>query len=145
MSLHQSARLVVATLIAMGLSSCSSLQQSINPQPDLHPSRPRALVPQEFLFTDYAPLNNWLDESVRVDIQDVPLSSVFQVPALAGLNHDLTGFTLPADKEEPTVTVDEVALTRRQLLWAISQDHKLIMVPKFDAVGGTSYIDIRSN
>lgn len=129
-------------LAIAGVTSCSSIKQAINPEPDLHPARPKAVVPQDFLFTEYLPLNKWLDQSVRVDILDVPLSSVFQHPALSGLNHNLTGFS-PGDKDEANITIHEVALTRRQLLWSLSQDHKLAMVPKFDAQGGTSYIDIR--
>ncbi len=133
--------LSLAALAIIGLSSCSSLKQAINPEPVLRPARPKALVPQQFLFTDYAPLNEWLDASVHVDILDVPLSKVFQQPSLTGLNHNLTGFS--QDEDEPSVTINEVAITRRQLLWSLSQDYKLAMVPKFDAQGGTSFIDIR--
>ena len=135
--------LSLAAFAITGLSSCSSLKQAINPEPNLHPARPKALVPQQFLFTDYAPLNEWLDASVHVDILNVPLSSVFQQPSLAGLNHNLTGFTQDDDEDEQRVTINEVAITRRQLLWSLSQDYKLAMVPKFDAQGGTSFIDIR--
>lgn len=134
--------IALAGLAIAGTTSCSTIKQAINPEPDLRPARERAIVPQDFLFTDYTPLNQWLDQSVHVDILDVPLSSVFQQPALSGLNHNLTGFS-PGDEDEPTITINEVALTRRQLLWSLSQDHKLAMVPKFDAQGGTSYIDIR--
>lgn len=131
---------VLAGLTAVSFTSCESLKQSINPQPQLQPARPRALIPRDFLFTDYAPLNDWLDQSVSVDIVDVPLSSVFQQPALAGLNHNLTN--MPEGDAEPKLTISEIALTRRQLLWSISQDHKLVMTPRFDPQGGTSHIDI---
>ena len=139
--MHNRTVFIALAALAAGLTACSSIKQAINPQPVLKPARPKTLVPQEFLYTDYAPLNDWLDTSVHVDILDVPLSCVFQVPALAGLNHNLTGFL---QEDEPDITINEVALTRRQLLWALSQDHKLTMVPKFDAQGGTSYIDIRA-
>ncbi|MEZ5328760.1 MAG: hypothetical protein R3F19_27250 [Verrucomicrobiales bacterium] len=131
----------LAALAIIGLASCSSLKQAINPKPNLQPARAKALVPQEFLLTDYTPLNEWLDTPVHVDILNVPLSKVFQQPSLAGLNHNLTGFSQGED--EPNVTLNEVAITRRQLLWSLSQDYKLAMVPKFDAQGGSSYIDIR--
>ena len=122
--------------------SCESVKQSVDPQPDLSPARKRALLPQEFLYTDYRPLNEWLDTSVRVDLKDVPLSDVFRQPPLSGLNHQLSD--LPEGEDEPLVTIDELALTRRQLLWALAQDHKLAMLPKFDSQGGTSFIDIRA-
>ena len=138
---YRSFLIALVGLAVVGITSCASVRQAIDPQPDLRPSREQALVPQEFLLTDYVPLNEWLDTSVHVDILDVPLSCVFQEPALAGLNHNLTGFHW--EEDEPTITIHEVALTRRQLLWALSQDHMLAMVPKFDAQGGTSYIDIR--
>ena len=122
------------------LNSCSDITNAINPRPDLHPARMKAVIPQEFLLSEYRPLNDWLDESVRVDIQEVPLSQVFQEPALAGLNHNLSNFPV---EDESYVSINELALTRRQLLWAIGQDYKLDMVPRFDPAGGTSYIDIR--
>ena len=130
------------------LSSCAwrtQLREALSPQANLSPARPKALLPQEFLFTDYAPLNDWLDTAVRVHMTKVPLSEVFQEPALAGLNHRLSDMPVyEEEEEEPLITIDELALTRRQLLWAIGQDYKLAMVPKFDPLGGTSYIDIRS-
>jgi hypothetical protein len=131
-------------LVAGGvLSSCSSIQQQIDPEPNLSPARTRALVPQEFLYTDYVPLNDWLDTPVRVHITNVPLSEVFHQPALSGLNHSLLDMPDYSEADgEPTVTIDELALTRRQLLWAIGQDYKLAMVPKFDQLGATSLIEI---
>jgi len=120
---------------AMAIGGCSWL----TPEPDYAPARRTSVVPQEFLLTSYEPLNAWLDTPVRVQIVDVPLSRVFQEPALSGLNHRL--FRMPED--DPLISIDSLALTRRQLLWAIAHDHKLAMIPKFTGQGAESYIDIR--
>jgi hypothetical protein len=104
------------------------------------PYNAAAVLPQDFLFSHYAPLNKWLDTPVNVQILDVPLLDVFHHPALAGLNYKM----VKAPKENPNVTMNHLALTRRQLLYSLSQEYQLSMVPVFTNDNNTSYIDIRS-
>lgn len=99
-----------------------------------------AVVPQEFLYTEYAPLNKWLDTPVRVQILDVPLLDVFQHPSLRGLNYKIT---VPP-KADQTVLIDKLAMTRRQLLWVLSHDYALMLTPVFGSNGELSWIEIRS-
>jgi hypothetical protein len=121
------------------LPACSVLD-AIDPQPKRHAADPMAVVPNEFLLTRYAPLNAWLDEAVRVQILDVPLLSVFQHPSLRGLQY----VVVKAPPDNPIVTIDKLALTRRQLLWVLSQDHQLHMTPAYGRHGEVTHIEIRS-
>lgn len=111
-----------------------------DPKPKYKLVDPKAVVPQDFLFTRYGPLNDWLDTAVRVQIFDVPLTQVFNEPALRGLNYV---FVIPP-VTNPTIFIDKLGLTRRQLLWAIAQDYQLHLTPVFGADGRTATIEIRS-
>lgn len=99
-----------------------------------------AVVPPEFLLTRYTPLNNWLDTKVRVQIFDVPLSRITQEPALRGIRYRL----VQAPEENPLIFIDKLAMTRRQLLWSLAQDHQLHLTPVFNEYDGTACIEIRS-
>ena len=99
-----------------------------------------AVVPQEFLYTEYAPLNKWLDTPVRVQMLDVPLLEVFDHPSLRGLNYRIT---VPP-KADQTVLIDKLAMTRRQLLWVLSHDYALMLTPVFGSNGELSWIEVRS-
>ena len=135
-------RLLPAAVLALilPLTSCETYDRITEPQPGGHAEDANAVLPQEFLFTRYAPLNHWLDEAVRVQIMDVPLMDVFRHPALRGLAYV---FVKPPLKN-PLVTIDKLALTRRQLLWVLSHDHQLHMTPSFGPRGEVTCIEIRS-
>lgn len=133
--------LTVLALAAFSLTSCRQIQGAMgNPQPRGNAADPRAVVPADFLFTRYAPLNHWLDTPVRVQILDEPLLDVFQHPALRGLAYDIV--KMPS--ANPRITIDKLALTRRQLLWVLSQDYQLHMTPAFGGDGVLRCIEIRS-
>ena len=100
----------------------------------------KSVLPQDFLYTKYAPLNAWLDTPIRVQILDVPLPEVFALPCLRGLDYRIV--SLP--KLKHTITMNHMAMTRRQLLWALAQDHQLRMTPVFGENGRASHIDIRN-
>jgi hypothetical protein len=121
------------------LAGCTVMDQ-VNPQPRGYAADPAAVVPGDFLFTRYQPLNAWLDEAVRVQILDVPLMEVFHHPALRGLEYVI----VRPPPQNPLITIDKLALTRRQLLWALAQDHQLHMTPSFGAYGEIRYVEIRS-
>ncbi len=129
------APLLLAALVA-GMSSCSLLEE----KPDFKPVAPRGVVPQEFLFTMHAPLNAWLDTPVVVHMDEVPLNKIFEQPALRGLNHRWAS----VPKIMPKITVHRIAITRRQLLWSLAQDHGLQMIPVHDGHGGECYVEIRN-
>jgi hypothetical protein len=122
--------------LTLGFSSCEMFKM-IGP---FKPYDAKAVVPQEFLFSHYEPLNRWLDVPVHVQILDVPLLDVFKHPALAGLNYQL----VKAPMENPYITMNHMAMTRRQLLYSISHEYQLTMTPVFANDGSMSYIDIRS-
>ena len=108
-------------------------------RPDFKPHDKMAVVPQEFLFTGHGPFNDWLDTPVHIQISDMPLTEVFEHPALRQLrvvwvNHPV---------ENPPVTLHRLGITRRQLLWALGQDHQLTMLAQ-TVPGGQSYVEIRS-
>ncbi len=126
--------------LVLPMTSCEVYDRVFWPQPGGHAQDAKAVVPREFLFTRYAPLNAWLDEAVRVQIMDVPLLDVFNHQALRGLNYVF----VKKPQQNPLVTMDKLALTRRQLLWALSHDHQLHMTPSFGAKGEVSWIEIRS-
>jgi hypothetical protein len=128
-------------LATLFLSSCGSyMDKMFDPQPPNRAEDPVAVVPPDFLLTRYAPLNQWLDQAVRVQIIDVPLMSVFNHPALRGLQYHV----VKAPPANPLITIDKLALTRRQLLWVIAHDYQLHMTPIFGPSGEVLHIDIRS-
>ena len=133
MKLLQSSLLCVAAVL--GLGSCGLFL----PKPDFKPHDRRAVVPQDFLFSTYKPLNDYLDTPVHVQITEVPLTQVFDLPVLDALNYEWTR----RPKDNPPVTVHRIGMTRRQLLWAMAQDHTLTMLPVINP-RGHSYIEIRS-
>lgn len=134
-------RMTIRTLflfsaLAFGLSSCEMFKMA----GPFKPYTTKAVIPQDFLLTHYQPLNDWLDVPVHVQILDVPLLDTFKQPALAGLNYRLA----KAPKENPRITMTHLAMTRRQLLYSLSQEYQLSMTPIFANDGSMSYIDIRS-
>ncbi len=125
--------------LTLWLPSCGIMDQD-NPKPKNHAEDPKAVVPVDFLFNRSRALNAWLDEAVRVQILDVPLMDVFRHPALRGLQYVI----VKPPVENPLIFIDKLAMTRRQLLWAISHDHQLHMTPSFGPNGGVTAIEIRS-
>ena len=123
-------------VILFAFSSCALLDS----KPRNQAADTMAVVPDEFLFTRYEPLNQWLDTKVRVQIFDVPLHEVFNQPCLKGLNYRI----VQESKENPIIFVDKIALTRRQLLWSLAQNNQLHMSPVFGPDGKTASIEIRS-
>jgi hypothetical protein len=99
---------------------------------------PEAVIPEDFLYTKYEPLNRWLDTPIRVQILDTPLLDVFRHPALVGLSYEMK--QMPA--KNPRITIDRIAMTRRQLLWSLAQDHQLRMTAVFGDTGESSRIVI---
>ena len=134
--------LLSAAILALVLpmTSCEVYDRLFWPKPLNHAADPAAVVPRDFLFSRSAPLNAWLDEAVRVQIMDVPLMDVFNHRSLRGLNYVF----VIKPQQNPLVTMDKLALTRRQLLWALSHDHQLHMTPSFGAKGEVTCIEIRS-
>ena len=124
---------VLSGLSAMLVTSCGLLL----PKPDYKPHDKMAVIPQEFLFTTHGPFNTWLDTPVRIQITDMPLLEVFEHPALRRLK--LVWTKRPTTN--PGVTIHRVAITRRQILWALSQDHQLTMLP-VTVPGGQAYVEI---
>lgn len=127
---------LLVSLLALSCSACGLL----DPKPKYKAADPMAVVPVEFLFSRYEPLNRWLDTPVRVQIFDVPLSHVIHQPCLTGINYRV--IEMPED--DPIIFLDKIALTRRQLLWSLAQDYQLHLTPVFDAHGGPARIEIRS-
>lgn len=128
--------LVVGVLVAM--TSCR-LWQFWDVRPDYKPHDKNAVVPQEFLYTGHKPFNDWLDTPVHIQITDVPLTEVFEHPALRQLR--VVWVNRPA--ENPLITIHRLAITRRQLLWALGQDHQLTLLAQ-TIPGGNSYVEIRA-
>lgn len=128
--------------VSLFLPACSVVDNPLDPYPTpkYNAADPNAVVPAEFLFSRYSPLNSWLDQAVRVQILDVPLVDVFRHPSLRGLQYVI----VKPPPDNPLVTIDKLALTRRQLLWAISHDHQLHMTPVFGRRGEVTHIEIRS-
>ncbi|HEX2749598.1 MAG TPA: hypothetical protein VHM91_16430 [Verrucomicrobiales bacterium] len=125
--------------LSFGLSACNVMDQD-NPKPRNHAADPKAVVPQDFLFSRYHPLNAWLDQAVRVQIMDVPLMDVFNHQTLRGLQY----VVVKAPTSNPLINIDKLAMTRRQLLWALAHDHQLHMTPAFGPGGEVTSIEIRS-
>lgn len=136
---HSVFRTAALAALCFCLPACSVMDR-INPKPKNLAADPLAVVPPDFLLTRYQPLNAWLDEAVRVQIMDVPLMEVFNHPSLRGLQYVI----VKPPTANPLVTIDKIAMTRRQLLWSISHDHQLHMTPSFGSRGEVRYIEIRS-
>lgn len=127
---------VCASVLALlFLGSCALLP----PKPDYKPHDKMAVVPQEFLYTGHKPFNDWLDTAVWIHVTDMPMSQVFLHPALSSLRVEW----VEAPKKDPLITIHRIAITRRQLLWALAQDHQLTMLPVV-VPGGRSYVEIRA-
>jgi hypothetical protein len=128
---------ILASLLALPLFTSCEMYTHKGPFPAYSK---QTLIPQRFLYSDYEPLNNWLDTPIRVLIQEVPLDKVFDHPALRGVN-----FKIERSHPKPTIIdIDSIALTRRQLLWTLCYDNELSMVPIFHETGGPSYIQVKS-
>ena len=123
-------------LVALTLVGCTLF----DPKPPGKAFDKMAVVPPDFLYSRYEPMNRWLDTAVRVQIFDVPLTRVIYEPCLRGINVRV----IQAPVENPNIFIDKLALTRRQLLWSLAQDHQLHLTPVFDANGGPAWIEIRS-
>ena len=127
--------------LAVLLSACESYKKITgDPQPDNKVYDIGAVTPPEFLFTRSEALNQWLDTPVRVQIHDVPLMDVFHHNCLRGLQYAV----IKRPQKNPAVTIDKIAMTRRQILWALSHDHQLHMTPAYNSKGNVSHIEIRS-
>jgi hypothetical protein len=133
--ISHSIRLLVP-LLALTCASCGIF----DPKPSGQAADKMAVIPQDFLFTRYEPLNRWLDTPVRVQIFDVPLREVVNQPCLRGINYRV----IEGSDKNPIIFIDKLALTRRQLLWSLAQDHQLHLTPVFDVTGGPACIEIRS-
>ena len=127
---------LLVPILALTCTSCTLF----DPKPPGKAADKMAVVPPEFLFTRYEPMNRWLDTAVRVQIFDVPLNRVIYEPCLRGINVRV----VTAPLENPIIFIDKLALTRRQLLWSLAQDHQLHMTPVFDPNAGPAWIEIRS-
>ncbi len=117
--------------VALLLPSCTV-------KPDFKPHDKLAVVPQDFLFSTNRAFNDWLDTPLHIQITEVPLKEVFHHPALRELSVVWVGRL----RDNPHVTVHRVAITRRQLLWSMAQDHQLLMIA-VPVPGGQSYVEIR--
>lgn len=126
--------LLTAVLALALVPACNLLL----PKPDFKPHDKLAVVPQDFLFSTNRAFNEWLDTPLRIHVNDLPLRELFVHPALRDLNVKWVGKI----DDSPRVTIDRIAITRRQLLWAVAQDHQLLMSP-ITVPGGESYVEIR--
>lgn len=129
-------RILVALLVLFCGSSCTIF----DPKPPNMAADKMAVVPPDFLLSRYGPMNRWLDTKVRVQIFDVPLDQVIHQPCLRGINYRV----VQKGVENPLIFIDKIAMTRRQLLWSLSQDHQIHMTLVFDVQGGPACIEIRS-
>lgn len=123
------------------LAACSVLGGCglFDPKPRFRADEPTAVLPQNFLYTPYRPMNEWLDTPMRVIVQDLPLDQVFSHPVFAGMNYRL--HDMPSDN--PIINFDGIGLTRRQMLWSIAHEFGLQMTPIFRGPDSPAYIDIR--
>jgi hypothetical protein len=127
--------------LAVLLTACKAYKEVTgDPEPTNKAYDIDAVTPPEFLLTRSAPLNKWLDTPVRVQIYEVPLLEVFRHPALRGLEYTI----INKPQDNPKITIDKIAMTRRQLLWSLSHDHQLHMSPAYSANGNVSHIEIRA-
>ncbi len=122
------------------LSSCRFTDRLLDPYPGFQAGDPMAVVPREFLFTRYEPLNRWLDQPVNVQITDVPLTQVFRHESLRGFQYKI----LRTPPRAHSVSIEKLAMTRRQILWSLSHDYQLHMAPRYGPDGEILWIDVRS-
>ncbi len=127
---------LLALTLMLGSTSCALWF----PKPPNMAADKMAVVPPDFLFSRYEPINRWLDTKVRVQIFDVPLKQVIHEPSLRGINYRV----VQTGVDNPLIFIDKIAMTRRQLLWSLAQDHQIHMTLVFDANGGPACIEIRS-
>lgn len=134
---------MISTFVRISLASIAAIPllsgcRMLDSMPDFSISRPDAIVPQKFLHNTNDQLNEWLDQTCVVRIDEVPLSKVFAEPVFAPMNYRLTD--LPAD--DPEISIDSIGMSRRQLLWAIAHEYTLDMTPVAGYGNNPSYIDI---
>jgi hypothetical protein len=133
--------LILTAGLAVLLPSCKSYKEATgDPQPDNKAYDIDAVTPPEFLFSRSEGLNKWLDTPVRVQIHDVPLMEIFRHDCLRGLQYSV----VKRPQKNPVVTIDKIAMTRRQILWSLSHDYQLHMTPAYNSKGNVSHIEIRS-
>lgn len=100
----------------------------------------RAVIPQDFLYSKYQPLNDWLDTPVQIQIMEKRLLDVLNEPALRGLAIRV----VRAPRLNPVITMKHLAMTRRQLLWTLAQDYQLDMTLIFLEYDQGGYIEVRA-
>ncbi len=110
--------LPVAALSALSfLASCKQLPRGFE-EPEAS-----IVIPAYFLHSGNKDLDSWLEEPFQVQYDEVPLPHVFNKFPLNDINYRLE--RLPPDAE--SFSVDSPGITRRQLLWALSQEYHLSM------------------
>lgn len=94
---------------------------------------------QGYLDAPVAAWRKYLDEQVDVRFADTPLSQALHMPPFEHMNYTM-GF---GPTGEPVITIEGNALTRREILWRIAQEHDLAMtIGEFE--GRPSHIEIRT-
>ncbi len=136
----KSPTLILLAAAAMCHTGCRTVDRILDEQPSFKAADPAAVVPREFLYTKYEPLNRWMDQAVRVQIMDMSLLSVFEHPCLRGFHYKF----LRRPPRAHVINMDKLAMTRRQILWALSHDYQLRFSPKYGMDGEVLYIEISS-
>ncbi len=131
---------IVAVLFALAVTAGFSGCRLLDPKPNLRADDPLVVVPARFLYTRYNPINEWLDEPVRVVIQDTPLTEVFELPVFARMKYRLSHMPV----ENPEVNIYSNGMSRRQILWSIAHENGLRMTPVYRGPDQPAYLDIRS-
>jgi hypothetical protein len=101
-------RITLSALAALGLlPSCTAIDLLLDPQPKFKAGDAMAVVPNDFLFTRYPPLNRWLDTPMRTLILDTPLKACFDHESLRGIRYQW----VIEPKENPIINIDRIAIT----------------------------------
>ena len=115
--------------IGIGLVGCESdsgyeIPARTSTAPSVVANEPAASsVPLDFLTTDFAPLNRWMNEPFEVEYRNMTPELVFDQDPIADIKYDTRN--LPADA--PLFELKTPSMTRREILYRIAEFWNLEM------------------
>ena len=84
---------------------------------------PPPTVPPTFLYTDYEPLRNWMDERFEVEYRNMTPTLIFDQLPINDINYDTVN--LPPDSEK--FELKSPNISRREILYKASRFWELTM------------------
>ena len=114
---------LITTGAALLLVSCVTGLEFIDSRGMFRGTEGRVVIPANFLYSGSDALDDWLNEPYKLRFDEMSLRDVFTTHPLNSMRYRFEA--LPTDR--PTFNMNSVAITRRQLLYALAESYDLEM------------------